>query len=106
MKTDIPRLVSRANEVTNNVGNMMEEFKPLPGQVTSLLKSMDSTVNRADNLITDFGSMTSGLQDFVNTTENTLQSADDLMNGMSKMWLFRNDIPKHDSVPFVEDTPW
>ena len=85
---------------------MMEEFKPLPGQVTSLLNSMDSTVSRADNLITDFGTMTTGLQDFVNTTENTLQSADDLMNGMSKMWLFRSNIPKHDSVPFVEETLW
>ena len=106
MKTDIPRLVSRANEVTNNVGNMVEEFKPLPGQVTTLLKSMDSTVNRADNLVTDFSKVTSGLQDFINTTENTLQSADDLMNGMSQMWLFKNNIPKHDSVPFVEETLW
>ncbi len=106
MKTGIPQLVSRANEVTNNVGYMIEEFKPLPGQVTTLLKSMDSTVGRVDNLVTDFGTMTTGLQDFINTTENTLQSADDLMNGMSQMWLFKKDIPKHDSVPFVEDTPW
>ena len=106
MKTDVPRLISRANDVTNNVGNMIEEFKPLPRQVTSLLTSMDSTISRADNLITDFGSMTSGLQDFVNTTENTLQSADDLMNGMSQMWLLRNNVPKHDSVPFVEETLW
>lgn len=95
MKTDVPRLISRANDVTNNVGNMIEEFKPLPGQVTSLLTSMDSTISRADNLITDFGSMTSGLQ-----------SADDLMNGMSQMWLLRNNVPKHDSVPFVEETLW
>ena len=50
MKTDVPRLVSRANEVTNNVGNLLEDFKPLPGQVTSLLNSMDSTVGRVDNL--------------------------------------------------------
>ena len=106
MKTDIPRLVSRANEVTNSVGNMVEDFKPLPGQVTSILNSMDSTVGRVDNLVTDFSTVTSGLQDFINTTESTLQSADDLMNGMSQMWLLRNNIPKHDSVPFVEETLW
>ena len=106
MKTDIPQLVSRANEVTNSVGTMVEDLKPLPNQVTSLLNSMDSTVGRVDNLVTDFGTVTSGLQDFINTTENTLQSADDLMNGMSQMWLLRNNVPKHDSVPFVEETLW
>ena len=106
MKTDIPQLVSRANEVTNSVGTMVEDLKPLPSQVTSLLNSMDSTVGRVDNLVTDFGTVTSGLQDFINTTENTLQSADDLMNGMSQMWLLRNNVPKHDSVPFVEETLW
>ncbi|OWV16090.1 MULTISPECIES: MlaD family protein [Fibrobacter] len=106
MKTDVPTLISRANEVTNNVGNLLEDFKPLPGQVTSLLNSMDSTVGRVDNLVTDFGTVTTGLQDFMNTTENTLQSADDLINGMSKMWLFRSNIPKHDSVPFVVETLW
>ena len=106
MKTDVPRLVSRANEVTNNVGNLLEDFKPLPGQVTSLLNSMDSTVGRVDNLVTDFGTVTTGLQDFMNTTENTLQSADDLMTGMSKMWLLRGNVPKHDSVPFVVETLW
>ena len=106
MKTDVPRLVSRANEVTDNVGNLLEDFKPLPGQVTSLLNSMDSTVGRVDNLVTDFGTVTTGLQDFMNTTESTLQSADDLMNGMSKMWLLKGNIPKHDSVPFVVETLW
>ena len=106
MKTDIPQLVSRANEVTNSVGTMVEDLKPLPSQVTSLLNSMDSTVGRVDNLVTDFGTVTSGLQDFINTTENTLQSAVDLMNGMSQMWLLRNNVPKHDSVPFVEETLW
>ena len=106
MKTDVPTLISRANEVTNNVGNLLEDFTPLPGQVTSLLNSMDSTVGRVDNLVTDFGTVTTGLQDFMNTTENTLQSADDLINGMSKMWLFRSNIPKHDSVPFVVETLW
>ncbi|WP_405324680.1 MlaD family protein [Fibrobacter sp.] len=106
MKTNVPTLISRANEVTNNVGNLLEDFKPLPGQVTSLLNSMDSTVGRVDNLVTDFGTVTTGLQDFMNTTENTLQSADDLINGMSKMWLFRSNIPKHDSVPFVVETLW
>lgn len=106
MKTDVPTLISRANEVTNNVGNLLEDFKPLPGQVTSLLNSMDSTVGRVDNLVTDFGTVTTGLQDFMNTTENTLQSADDLINSMSKMWLFRSNIPKHDSVPFVVETLW
>ena len=106
MKTDVPTLISRANEVTNNVGNLLEDFKPLPGQVTSLLNSMDSTVGRVDNLVTDFGTVTTGLQDFMNTTENTLQSADDLINGMSKMWLFRSNIPKHDSVPCVVETLW
>ena len=106
MKTDVPTLISRANEVTNNVGNLLEDFKPLPGQVTSLLNSTDSTVGRVDNLVTDFGTVTTGLQDFMNTTENTLQSADDLINGMSKMWLFRSNIPKHDSVPFVVETLW
>ena len=106
MKTDVPRLVSRANEVTDNVSNLLEDFKPLPGQVTSLLNSMDSTVGRVDNLVTDFGTVTTGLQDFMNTTENTLQSADDLMNGMSKMWLLKGNIPKHDSVPFVVETLW
>jgi phospholipid/cholesterol/gamma-HCH transport system substrate-binding protein len=106
MKTDVPRLVSRANEVTNNVGNLLEDFKPLPGQVTSLLNSMDSTVGRVDNLVTDFGTVTTGLQDFMNTTESTLQSADDLMTGMSKMWLLRGNVPKHDSVPFVVETLW
>ena len=106
MKTDVPRLVSRANEVTDNVSNLLEDFKPLPGQVTSLLNSMDSTVGRVDNLMTDFGTVTTGLQDFMNTTESTLQSADDLMNGMSKMWLLKGNIPKHDSVPFVVETLW
>ena len=106
MKTDVPRLISRANEVTDNVSNLLEDFKPLPGQVTSLLNSMDSTVGRVDNLMTDFGTVTTGLQDFMNTTENTLQSADDLMNGMSKMWLLKGNIPKHDSVPFVVETLW
>ncbi len=106
MKTDVPTLISRANEVTNNVGNLLDDFKPLPGQVTSLLNSMDSTVGRVDNLVTNFGTVTTGLQDFMNTTENTLQSADDLINGMSKMWLFRSNIPKHDSVPFVVETLW
>ena len=51
MKTDVPTLISRANEVTNNVGNLLEDFKPLPGQVTSLLNSMDSTVGRVDHLV-------------------------------------------------------
>jgi len=106
MKTGVPQLVSRANEVTNNVGSLLEDFKPLPSQVTSLLNSMDSTVGRVDNLVTDFGSVTSGLQDFMNTTENALQSADDLMNGISKMWLFRGNVPKHDSIPFVVETLW
>jgi phospholipid/cholesterol/gamma-HCH transport system substrate-binding protein len=106
MKTDVPRLVSRANEVTDNVSNLLEDFKPLPGQVTSLLNSMDSTVGRVDNLVTDFGTVTTGLQDFMNTTESTLQSAVDLMNGMSKMWLLKGNIPKHDSVPFVVETLW
>ena len=106
MKKDLPQLVNRANEVTISVGNMIEDLKPLPNQVTSLLNSMDSTVNRVDNLVNDFGTVTSGLQDFINTTESTLQSADDLMNGMSQMWLFRNNIPKHDSVPFAEETLW
>jgi hypothetical protein len=106
MKTDVPRLVSRANEVTDNVSNLLEDFKPLPGQVTSLLNSMDSTVGRVDNLVTDFGTVTTGLQDFMNTTESTLQSADDLMNGMSKMWLLKGNVPRHDSVPFVVETLW
>jgi phospholipid/cholesterol/gamma-HCH transport system substrate-binding protein len=106
MKTDVPKLVSRANEVTNSVGDLLEDFKPLPGQVTSLLNSMDSTVGRVDNLVTDFGTVTTGLQDFMNTTENTLQSADDLMNGMSKMWLLKGNVPTHDSVPFVVETLW
>ena len=106
MKTSVPALVSRANEVTDNVGNLLEDFKPLPGQVTSLLNSMDSTVDRVDNLVNDFGTVTVGLQDFMNTTESTLQSADDLMSGISKMWLFRSNIPKHDSVPFVVETLW
>ena len=106
MKTDVPKLVSRANEVTNNVGDLLEDFKPLPSQVTSLLNSMDSTVGRVDNLVTDFGTVTTGLQDFMNTTENTLQSADDLMNGMSKMWLLKGNVPTHDSVPFVVETLW
>ena len=106
MKTDVPRLVSRANEVTDNVSNLLEDFKPLPGQVTSLLNSMDSTVGRVDNLVTDFGTVTTGLQDFMNTTESTLQSAEDLMNGMSKLWLLKGNIPKHDSVPFVVETLW
>ena len=106
MKTDVPRLISRANEVKDNVSNLLEDFKPLPGQVTSLLNSMDSTVGRVDNLMTDFGTVTTGLQDFMNTTESTLQSADDLMNGMSKMWLLKGNIPKHDSVPFVVETLW
>ena len=106
MRTDIPQLVGRANEITNNVGSLIEDFKPLPGQVTSLLNSMDSTVGRMDNLVNDFGSVTIGLQDFMNTTESTLQSADDLMTGMSKMWLFRSYVPKHDSVPFVVETLW
>lgn len=106
MKTDIPRLVSRANEVTNNVGSLVDDFKPLPGQVNSLLNSMDSTVGRVDNLVNDFGTVTTGLQDFMNTTETTLQNADDLMTGMSKMWLLKGNVPKHDSVPFVVETLW
>jgi len=106
MKTDIPQLIGRANEVANNVGNLIDDFKPLPSQVTSLLNSMDSTVNRADNLVNDFSTITTGLQDFMNTTETTLQSADDLMTGMSKMWLLKGNIPKHDSVPFVVETLW
>ena len=106
MKTTVPALLTRANDVTDNVGNLLEDFKPLPGQVTSLLNSMDSTVGRVDNLVTDFGTVTTGLQDFMNTTETTLQSADDLMSGISKMWLFRSNIPKHDSVPFVVETLW
>ena len=106
MQTGVPLLMDRANNLTVNMGNMLEDFKPLPGQVTSLLNSMDSTVGRVDNLVTDFGTVTTGLQDFMNTTENTLQSADDLINGMSKMWLFRSNIPKHDSVPFVVETLW
>jgi phospholipid/cholesterol/gamma-HCH transport system substrate-binding protein len=67
---------------------------------------MDSTVGRVDNLVTDFGAVTTGLQDFMNTTENTLQSADDLMTGMSKMWLLKGNVPRHDSVPFVVETLW
>ncbi|SIO40421.1 MlaD family protein [Fibrobacter sp. UWB11] len=106
MKTDVPQLVSRANEVTNNVGLLLEDFKPLPNKVTTLLNSMDSTVGRVDHLVTDFGTVTTGLQDFMNTTESTLQSADDLMNGMSKMWLLRGNVPTHDSVPFVVETLW
>ena len=106
MNTSVPALVNRANEVTDNVGNMLDDIKPLPGQMTSLLNSMDSTVGRVNNLVTDFGTVTTGLQDFMNTTESTLQSADDLMNGISKMWLFRNNVPKHDSVPFVVETLW
>jgi len=106
MKTGIPQLVDRANNLTVNVNSLLNDFKPLPGQVNTLLNSMDSTVGRVDNLVTDFSSVTTGLQDFMNTTENTLQSADDLINGMSKMWLFRSNIPKHDSVPFVVETLW
>jgi len=106
MNTGVPTLLSRANEVTNNVGNLLDDFKPLPSQVTSLLNSMDSTVGRVDHLVTDFGAVTTGLQDFMNTTENTLQSADDLMTGMSKMWLLKGNVPRHDSVPFVVETLW
>jgi phospholipid/cholesterol/gamma-HCH transport system substrate-binding protein len=35
-----------------------------------------------------------------------LQSADDLMTGMSKMWLLKGNVPRHDSVPFVVETLW
>ena len=67
---------------------------------------MDTTVVRMDNIVSDFGTVTNGLQDFMNTTENTLQNADDLMTGMSKMWLLRGNVPKHDSVPFIGETLW
>ena len=106
MRSDVPFLVGRANELTINIGNMLEDFKPVPGQMTNLLNSMDSTVGRVDNLVNDFGAVTIGLQDFMNTTESTLQNADDLMSGMSQMWLLRSHVPKHDSVPFVVETLW
>ena len=106
LRSDVPQLVDRANNLTGNIGNLLEEFKPVPTQITTLLNSMDTTVERVDNLITDFGTVTTGLQDFMNTTESTLQSADDLMSGMSQMWLLKNNIPKHDSVPFVVETLW
>ena len=106
MQTGVPLLMGRANELTVNMGNMLEDFKPVPSQITALLNSMDTTVGRVDHLVTDFGTVTSGLQDFMNTTETTLQNADDLMTGMSKMWLLRSSVPKHDSVPFVGETLW
>jgi phospholipid/cholesterol/gamma-HCH transport system substrate-binding protein len=67
---------------------------------------MDSTVVKDDNILNTFGVVTSGLQDFMNATENTMQNADDLMNGMSKMWLLKGNVPTHDSVPFVVETLW
>lgn len=106
MQTGVPLLMDRANNLTVNMGNMLEDFKPVPSQITSLLNSMDSTVGRVDNLVTDFGKVTVGLQDFMNTTESTLQSADDLMTGMSQMWLLRSAVPKHDTVPFVVENLW
>ena len=106
MKNEVPTLVSRANSVTLNMGNLLEDMKPISGQMSSLIHSMDSTVGKADNILNTFGVVTSGLQDFMNATENTMQNADDLMNGMSKMWPIRNNVPKNDSVPFVVETLW
>ena len=106
MKNEVPTLVSRANSVTLNMGNLLEDMKPISGQMSTLINSMDSTVIKADNILNTFGVVTSGLQDFMNATENTMQSADDLMNGMSKMWPIRNNVPKNDSVPFVVETLW
>ncbi|MBR6942865.1 MAG: MCE family protein [Fibrobacter sp.] len=106
MNSGVPSLLNRSNEVTITMGNLLNEFKTLPNQVTNILNSMDTTVGRMDNLVTNFSSVTNGLQDFMNTTENTLQNADDLMTGMSKMWLLRSNVPKHDSVPFIGETLW
>ena len=106
MNYGVPSLLNRSNEVTISMGNLLSEFKTLPTQITNLLSSMDTTVIRMDNIVSDFGTVTNGLQDFMNTTENTLQNADDLMTGMSKMWLLRSNVPKHDSVPFIGETLW
>ena len=106
MKNEVPTLVSRANRVTLNMGNLLEDMKPISGQMSSLIHSMDSTVGKADNILNTFGVVTSGLQDFMNATENTMQNADDLMNGMSKMWPIRNNVPNNDSVPFVVEKLW
>ena len=106
MNSGVPSLLNRSNEVTISMSNLLSEFKTLPTQITNLLNSMDTTVVRMDNIVSDFGTVTNGLQDFMNTTENTLQNADDLMTGMSKMWLLRSNVPKHDSVPFIGETLW
>jgi phospholipid/cholesterol/gamma-HCH transport system substrate-binding protein len=106
MNNGVPSLLNRSNEVTVTMSNLLNEFKTLPNQVTNILNSMDTTVGRMDNLVSNFSTVTNGLQDFMNTTENTLQNADDLMTGMSKMWLLRSNVPKHDSVPFIGETLW
>lgn len=109
----MPELLGKVNVITDDVGSLMGELKPLPHRVDILMDNvdgmmgkLDNTFNRVDGMLTEVGKLTSGIGDFMESTEQTLQNADDLMAGISNMWIIRRSMPSKDTVPFMVETLW
>lgn len=120
LQVQMPQLLGKVNTITDDVGGLVTELKPMPqkvdhlmgnvegliGDVGGLMGKLDQTLGKADNMLKEVGELTTGLGDFMEATEQTLQSADDLMQGVSNMWIIRRSLPSKDSVPFMTETLW
>ena len=113
MQVQVPILLGKVDDITDNVSELMTEMKPMPQKVDALMNNvdglmgkMDNTFGRVDGLLNQVGQVTAGLSDFMESTEQTLQNADDLMAGISNMWIVRRSMPSKDSVPFMVETLW
>lgn len=120
LQVQMPMLLGKVDVITDDVGGLVTELKPLPQKVDNLMGNveglmdnvgglmgkLDASLGKADNMLKEVGELTSGLGDFMEATEQTLQSADDLMNGLSSMWIIRRSLPNKDSVPFMVETLW
>ena len=113
LSENIPPMVTKIDGMTTDLAGIVNDNKPIPGKVDTLMgsvhglvKSMDSTMGRVDGMVNKMGLMTSNISDFMETTEGTLQNADDLMEGISNIWIVRRNMPSKDSVPFMVETLW
>lgn len=120
LQIQMPSLLNKVDHITDDVGGLVTELKPMPQKVDNLMGNveglmnnvgglmgkLDQSLDKADNMLKEVGELTSGLGDFMEATEQTLQSADDLMNGLSNMWIIRRSLPNKDSIPFMVETLW
>ena len=102
----MPGAMAFADTLSGSVMGLMGNLDNLTGRATNLMNSLDTTMQNLGNMVTGLNAIMTPAGNIIMDGSQTINRADDFIGGVSKFWLFRDKIPKRDSVPLLGGDAW